>query len=459
LEQLDNPYEAPTAASARLVESGEPAELYSNKSFWGLTLTQFLGAFNDNVYKQILLLLFVAIPYGHEGKTVDLQGLAMGMFSAPFIFFSGYAGYLSDRFSKRRVIVVCKIAEIFIMSLGAVLFYLYAREGLKWWLVGTMATTLFCMGTHSAFFGPSKYAVMPEILREPDLPNANGLILMTTFLAIIFGTALAGGLKQYLKDDLWIAGLVCISISIIGTITSLTIYRVPPAIPNLKFDWSTVWIPQAIWQYFAVDRPLYIAVLVSSVFWGTASIVLLAINALGERQLKVTNLKTSLMVATISVGIAIGSVIAGHLSKQQFNTRVMKTGAWGLAICLGLMAIPAHNAQHHLLGYYGSVICLVVAGIFTGMFAVPLQTYMQVRPPKGLKGRMLATQNLLNWIGITLSSVLYYGVARFIEQGGYPNSIMFAITSVFMLGVAIFYHPRSEKLGEARSELTATSLS
>jgi acyl-[acyl-carrier-protein]-phospholipid O-acyltransferase/long-chain-fatty-acid--[acyl-carrier-protein] ligase len=448
LDEHSNPYRAPASAAVAVPATTASTGLFRDQSFWGLNLTQFLGAFNDNLYKQILLLLFVAVPIA-GGQTRNLQWLATFMFSIPFIFFSGFAGYLSDRFSKRTVIVGCKIAEIFIMALGGALFYLYSQAGLQWWLVVAMTITLFFMGTHSALFGPSKYGIMPEMLRDRDLPNANGFILMMTFLAIIFGSWLAGGLKEHLNRQLWIAGVVCVLIGMLGTLTSLLMRRVEPAIPDLRFDWSTIWIPRAIRQYFAVDRALLAAVVVSSVFWGTAAVVQMGVNAFGVLQLRVGEQRTSLMVATISIGIVVGSVVAGAMSQQRFNTRVLKSGAWGMAICLGLLAIPASNTQRHLLGYGGSIASLIMLGAFTGMFAVPLQVFMQIRPPKGLKGRMLATQNLLNWIGITFSALLYYGMDRLITAIGWPPSAVFGMTAVIMLLVAVLYRPQSSALGES----------
>ncbi len=410
--------------------------LVANGSFWGLTLTQFLGAFNDNLFKQILLLLFVSVPpWG------DLQWLATLTFSIPFILFSGYAGYLSDRYEKRRVIVLSKVAEIVIMVVGGVLFLLLARFHMTPWMVGLFCLTLFGMGAQSAFFGPGKYGILPELLPERHLPNANGFILMTTFLAIILGSAAAGGLMEWFRSRLWTAGAACTAIAVLGTWTSLQIRRVPVASPHLEFEWSTVAIPRDMRRYLRSDRPLLSAVAASSVFWMAAAIVQMAVNALGMLQLKVGDILTSYMVASTSLGIAIGSVVGAALSHQQFNTRVLKTGVWGMFASLTLLAIPAANPQQHLLGYYGSVVMLIVLGIFTGMFAVPLQVFMQARPPDALKGRMIATQNLLNWIGITASALLYFASSSFIRAIGGPPCWNFAFTAALLLGIGLLYHP------------------
>ena len=218
--------------------------LFRDLSFWGLVATQFFGAFNDNVFKQLMLLLAVQV-----NSSLDQQGLATVIFSLPFILFSGFAGYLSDRFSKPWIITLCKIAEIGIMALGMLAFLRYSQTGYNGLLV-----VLFLMGTHSAFFGPGKYGILPELFREEDLPRANGLILMTTFLAIIFGTALAGVLGDALVGEnndpsrMWIGSLVCMGIAAVGTCTSLLIRKLPPVNAGLKFHVDTLAIPRETLQ-------------------------------------------------------------------------------------------------------------------------------------------------------------------------------------------------------------------
>lgn len=411
--------------------------LYANGGFWGLVGTQFLGAFNDNLFKQILLLLFVEIP-----RLGDLQWLATLTFSVPFIVFSGYAGYLSDRYSKRRVIVLSKVAEIAIMAAGGLLFAVLAAWTMNAVLVGLLCFVLFSMGAQSAFFGPGKYGILPELLPEEQLPQANGFILMMTFVAIILGSACAGGMLDWFGDRLWTTGLACVGIAIAGTWTSAQVRPVPAASPSLAFDWSTVAIPHDVRSCLRRDLPLLTALIVSSVFWMAAAVVQMAVNTFGRLQLEVSDSRTSLMVASISFGIAVGSVLGAGLSRGRFNTRVLKAGVWGMFISLALLSVPAANEHRHLLGYAGSVVVLILLGVFTGMFAVPLQVFMQARPPEALKGRMIATQNLLNWIGITGSSLYYFAGSKTISALGWPPSANFAFTALLILGIGLLYHPR-----------------
>jgi MFS family permease len=410
---------------------------YAYLPFWAITATQFLGAFNDNLYKQILLLLFLI---KEDDQTRDLQWLATLSFSLPFVLFSGYAGYLSDRYSKRTVIVLSKVAEIVIMAMGIVAFAITRREGMVAWVIASLCFTIFLMGAQSTFFGPGKYGILPEFLAERLLPTANGFMLMTTFLAIILGSAVAGTLKEYFSDQLWKAGVVCTGIAVLGTITSLGVARVRAAQKDLPFDWSCIAIPQPLLEFFRQDRAAWGAVFISSVFWMAASMAQMAVNALGKSQLKVGEQRTSFLVASISIGIAAGSIAGGILSRQQFSRKVLATGLWGMVVGLLLLALPANNAQRHALGYFGSLIMLIVIGAFTGMFAVPLQVFLQMRPPRKLKGRMIATQNLLNWIGILASSPLYFAGLVVLSQFHWPPCVMFFFIASIMTAVGVYMH-------------------
>ena len=456
------PWASPEHGGQRKFDEVPPAQdslanrptLYRDPSFLGLSVTQFLGAFNDNLFKQILLLLFVAVPTAN-GTTADYQWLGTLAFSLPFILFSGYAGFLSDRFSKRTMIVQCKVAEIGIMLMGAVLFAILGNEALTPGMLVLFSAAIFLMGSQSAFFGPGKYGILPEMLRERDLPRANGFLLMTTFLAIIFGSALAGGLLEWLRDRLWVSGSTCVLIAVVGTATALLIRPVKAGQPNLPFEWSSVAIPRAMRRTLFKDRALIFAVGVSSLFWMAASLVQMAVNALGQNQLQVGEMRTSIMMAMISVGIAGGSILAGSLSRNRFNTRVLKTGAWGMVTCLALLSIPAvdppaGDATPNLLGYVGSVFVLVLLGGFTGMFAVPLQVFLQSRPPPGQKGRMIATQNLLNWVGITMSAGVYFLAGQWNLVSGWPGFIaFFGVPGTMMLLIAVLYHPRQRVAPDA----------
>jgi len=447
----DKPYQSPPTAETLLTDIDDAKKanrtpLFRDRSFWGMTATQFLGAFNDNIYKQTLLLLFVAVPWGVDSAgapiTKDLQGLGSLVFALPFILFSGFAGYLSDRYSKQRVIVCCKLAEIAIMIVGLTLFAVYDRVGMSLRMAGLFTVVLFLMGSHSAFFGPGKYGILPELFAERDLPAANGVILMTTFLAIIFGTSLSGSLMTAFPKDLWAIGLTCIGVAVCGVGTSLLVERTKAVRPGLPFQLGYLSVPREMRDLLARDRPLNAALWVSSVFWMAAAMVLLAVNSLGKTQFQATELATSVLVGSVSVGIATGSAVAGLVSGGRFHAGLLRTGAWGLFAFMALIALPGPR-QHHLLGYWGSLVCLVVLGGFTGMFAVPLQVLMQLRPPRELKGQMIATMNLLNWTGIVLGGALYQGITLALESLRWPPATAFLVMAAMLGAVAVLYRPAS----------------
>jgi acyl-[acyl-carrier-protein]-phospholipid O-acyltransferase/long-chain-fatty-acid--[acyl-carrier-protein] ligase len=434
---------AASSTSAPLDHSTLPP-LARDSSFWGMAITQFLGAFNDNLFKQLILLL--ATPTAAElasGKSGDNQSLAMVVFSVPFLAFSGIAGYVSDRISKRWVVVGAKVAEVLIMFLGFLGFWWYHVIGFN-----GMMIVLFLMGTHSAFFGPAKFGILPEMIRASDLPRANGIFLMLTFMAIIVGMAAAGGLLTFSGGRVWIGSLVCIAIAVFGVITAQLVRRLPAAQPTLKLHRSSWGIPAEILQLLRRDRQLLLAIIVVSMFWMVAGIVASAVNALGKTQLGLEDYQTSLLTTSISVGIAVGCVLGGYLSRDRVNGRVVKTGAVGLIATLVAMALPGGD-KHHLLGYRWSFPVLILMGAFTGMFVVPVQVIIQSRPPRAEKGRMIATMNQCTWLGIILGSLIFGACIWLLDWTLWPRSTIFAVTAILMLPVAIFYHPKDEALPES----------
>ena len=410
-----------------------------------MAITQFLGAFNDNLFKQLILLLAtpVAAQAAANEQGEDLQWAAMFVFAAAFLVFSGFAGFLSDRFSKRPLIILAKAAEIAIMLLGMIGFLFYAKIGF-----GGMLLVLFLMGTQSAFFGPAKYGILPEMVRGRDLPRANGIFLMLTFLAIIFGVALAGALLNWFGHGrVWIASLACVAIAILGTMTSLLVRPLPAAQPRLKYDWTCWTVSTEILGLLRQDRELLRAVVVVSIFWMIGGIVQPALNALGKTQLGLDELRVSALSAAVGIGIAAGCMLGGYFSRNRINPRVVTVGATGLIATMIAMSLPG-GQQRHLLGYWGSVPVLVLMGVFTGMFIVPIQVLLQSRPPRGDKGRMIATMNQCTWLGIIFSAVLYKLCIEALDATGGPRNLIFAVSAAIMLPVAIFYRPPDEQLGE-----------
>ncbi len=462
----------PNEASGETTKVAHPL---SNPSFVGYVLTQFLGAFNDNLFKQLMLLLAIpTVPLaanavadafeapvaevadggieqagGGEGDAAaggggsDLQGVATIVFGIPFVIFGGVAGYLADRFSKRRVIVLSKTAEIVVMGLG-----LGAFLASPWIGFSGLWVVMFLMGTQSAFFGPGKYGILPEMMRPNQLARANGIVLMTTFIAIIFGTALAGPLKDLVTPagldqlaaarHLWVASLVCIGVAIAGTLVSLLIHPVAAAAPRLGFSTEYLVVPKPMRGLLRRDRPLVLALAASCVFWLIAGLAVQAVNSLCKVQLSLSDTATSLLVALISIGIAIGGVTAGWLCRSGSHQRVIRIGMWGVVGCCAVLSITLPGIGL-LVGRWGLPIVLILLGAAAAFFSIPIQVFLQARPPAELKGRMIAVMNQANFFAIVMSGAVYLALDRLVIAMDWPRSAIFAAMALLFLPVAIFY--------------------
>ncbi len=458
--------------------------LWHDISYHAMNFTQFFGAFNDNLFKQLVLL--ICVDYFHETGHDD-QGMALLMFALPFVLFSGFGGYLSDRISKVLIIRAMKVAEIGVMAAG--FFALHAQNGRIEWLL----VVVFLMGTHSAFFGPPKYGILPELFRERDLPQVNGMIQMTTFLSIILGMVLASFIKEWFNDRLWIGSAACIVIAAVGTLTSLAIRRTPIAQPGLKFTKSALFVSGETARMLRTDKPLLMVLVISSLFWFLGGVIQPAVNAFGRLQMEYGDGRTGLLAVCMAIGIMVGCLWAGGAARGKIRTGFVKFGAWGIVACLGALAAigsatgvsleqskadakasTSKSSENASAGAQQSAatsaerapeslaemlrptstietvcrVLLVGVGFFAGFFYVPLAVIMQVRPPAEQKGRMIGAMNLINWIGIVLAAVFYLVVIEACKLLEIRVSWIFAMSAAVMLPVAMFYRPKIELRSE-----------
>jgi MFS family permease len=410
--------------------------------FWGMTMTQLLGAFNDNLFKQ-LVLLYCLTAAGAQGG--DYQPIAFFLFSIPFVFGSGFSGFLADRYSKRTLIISCKFGEIVVMVAGVLAFGI----GGLW----APLLVLFLMGLQSTVFGPSKYGILPEMLRARDLPSANGIIQMTTFVAVIFGGALAGELKE-LVDEHQVAGLQwicwgCVSIAVVGTLLSFTVRRTPVAVPGLQFTSSMLCALDRPTRALLRKNPLVVTVLlISSLFWFVGGTMHQLVNEFGVYQWKIGDAKTSRLLASIGVGIAIGCISATLLSRHRINFRLVNRGALGMAGCLlSLWAIGwAAPDPVPVMWMWAAGGVLLVLGFCAGIFVVPLQVFLQVSPTEDLKGRMMGTMNLINFCGIVFSAVAFFAFRSLWAEIDAPISWTFPVLALVVLPVAVLFRPPEQEL-------------
>jgi len=446
--------------------AGQSGSVFQDRSFHGLAVSQLLGAFNDNLFKQLVLLLCVgrAAQSATAGaEPADLQPVAMAVFAVPWLLFSGFAGVLSDRTSKRSGVVLFKAIEILVMGAGLLAFL----SGELWALM----LVLFFMSAQSTFFGPAKYGILPELFRERDLPTVNGVFQMTTFVAIIFGMAAAGYARDWLPGQEGLAWTSCgaILVAMLGTLTALPIRRTPPAQPELRFSWRAMGIDPENWRLLKSDRFIRGVLLVSALFWFSGAVVQQAVNSFGKRELELSDTRTSLLAASLGIGIAIGCVLGGQLSKNRVRFGLVRAGAWGLVGSLATLVLvsqlraggvaslnlsaPAGNAILNASPIeWLSRLALAGVGAFGGIFIVPLQVCLQTAPPESQKGRMIATMNFANWVGILLSALFYF-LGDTLRRGigdamnvALPPAVMFGALAVVLIPVAVFYRPTDREL-------------
>lgn len=445
--------------------NSEPAlNIARDRSFWGLAGGQFLGAFNDNLFKQLVLLLCVerAVKDGREPSAY--QWIALLLFALPWVLFSGLAGFIADRTSKQRGIVLYKALEIAI-TLAGVAAFLTDR------LVPVLVV-LFLLSTHSAFFGPNKYGILPELFRKRDLPQVNGVFQMMTFLAIIFGMALAGYGKQLLPGQSGLAQLSSwsVGIAIVGTLAVLAIRPTPIAQPGLAWSWLALGVSRETFQLLKSDPFLRRVLLMSSAFWFMGGVVQPSVNVLGKVELHLGDARTSLLAACLGIGIAAGCVLAGKLSARRVRFGVVRLGAWGMVLGLASLTALAFAARSLPVGSipkesFGQMLgsasmiewlsraALIELGAAAGLFVVPLQVVLQVTPPESFKGRMIGTMNLINWLGILLSAVFVgaFGKLRLLANAASPGlelppSVIFGALAVLALPIALLYRPADREL-------------
>ncbi|OGX37495.1 MAG: hypothetical protein A3D87_08765 [Omnitrophica WOR_2 bacterium RIFCSPHIGHO2_02_FULL_50_17] len=360
--------------------------------FKALLITQFLEAFNDNALKVVVI--FVAMDYfAQQGLGTLFVSLAGAVFILPFLLFSTYAGYLADRFSKKKIIVAAKIAELFILLAGLAVFIKIHMGG--------MLVVLFFMGMHSAFLSPSKYAILPEILKEDALSEGNGQLQMGTYAAIILGQACGGYLLQIFKMEIFKVYFVFIGIAVAGILTSLLISPVPPSGSRRKVEWNFMKEVVQNTRYIRANRTIFLSIvgLVYFAFLGglfQPNILLYARTMMG-----VDHLLSSLLLVSVSLGIGIGGLMAGRFSDQKIELGLVPLGAVGLSLFSILLGF-------HYQSYYNVCLTLFLLGLSSGFYLVPLNTLVQYESPTDQRGRIIATNNFFSFAAILAASLSIY---------------------------------------------------
>jgi MFS family permease len=408
-------------------------QLLSSRRFLPMFLTQFLGAFNDNVYKQALLLV---ITYGwiqqQYASVSTLNNLAALLFILPYFIFSATAGQIADKYERSHLIRLLKILEIIIMLLAMIGFL----TGQLWLLL----LGLFLMGTQSTFFGPIKYAILPEVLKPHELMSGNALFQSGTSIAILLGMILGGAVIALSSGDMTWISLTVLFIAILGYISSrfILVQNIPA--PELNVDWNFFRTSIQTIQY-AKNLPLIFTILLgNSWYWFYGATYLTQIPQMTQQNLYASENVVSLLLTLFSVGIGVGSLLCRKIGGSEVNLKMVPFGMIGLTVFAFYLAaamqfIPVHTGEHFGLaevfkqgwGYYHVMLAVTLLGISGGFYIVPLYAMMQAYSPPSHRARVVAANNILNAVFMVSSAIFSIIILSLLQI---DIKILFAITAI-----------------------------
>src|SRR5690349_3391149 len=401
--------------------------------FW----TQFLGALNDNVFKNALVILFA---FGIAQSSLDptvLVNLAGGIFIFPFFLFSATSGQLADKIEKTRIIRGVKLLEIAIMCVGAIGFWLTSAP--------ILMACLFCMGIHSTLFGPVKYSILPQHLEDDELIGGNALIEMGTFVAILIGTLLGGVLIALGTSGPLIVGAVTIGVAVAGWLTSR---GVPPALPDdpgLQIGWNPFVETWRLLGFAREIRSVWLSVLGIGWFWLYGALFLAQFPDLGKEVLGGDEHVVTLLLALFSIGIGVGCMLCERLSGGAVELGLVPFGAFGLtvfALDLAWATSVAAGAPNTIdVGtfltsgaHWHVAIALMLIGVFGGFFIVPLLAFVQQRADPRHLSRVIAANNVVSAAFMVTAAI--GGVA--LRKSGLSIPQLFLVTAVMNAAVSIY---------------------
>lgn len=393
--------------------------LVRTRRFLPLFVTQLLGAFNDNLFKNAMILFVVYSVYSSESAEAKFSAIASGVFIIPFFLLSALAGQLADMRDKAKIIRVVKFCEILIMLVGgAGLVLAWQGFAIHEFAIPLMLLALFAMGVHSTFFGPIKYAILPQHLKTDEVLAGTGLVEAGTYIAILAGTILAGWLPVE-----WSAGLV-VGIAAIGYIAGRQVPPAPPLSTVEPLDFHFIRSSIALVRNTMHDRRVYLAIMAISFFWTIGAVLFIQFPPLAKNVLSANPKVASLFLVIFSVGIAIGSVSINALLKGTVSARyspisVIAMGAsvaafyfvarlWDTVPIEGLLDVGRFIAHPYAVPL---LLSLLLIAIFGGMFVVPLYAFLTTFVDKSQTARTIAANNIVNSGAMVIGSLLAVGLS------------------------------------------------
>ncbi|MBW2369167.1 MAG: MFS transporter [Deltaproteobacteria bacterium] len=403
--------------------------------FW----TQFFGAFNDNVFKNGLV-IFIAFQttQAMAEKSHLLINVAAGMLILPFFLFSSLAGQIADKYEKGLLIRYVKIVEIIIMCLVAAAFILNSLFALL--------LLMFMMGTQSTFFGPLKYSIIPQHLTPGEVVGGNAMVEMGTFVSILLGTIAGGILIQLNHGTYWIA-CALVLFALCGYLFSRFIPQAGPAAPELKINWNLAAETWNIVKLAGKNRSVFLSILGISWFWFLGVSYLTQLPKFTKDFLHAGESVVTLLLALFSVGVGIGSLLCERLSGKKVELGLVPLGSLGLSV-FGIDLFFAYHlpAATHLMGIRefifvpGAIRVLadfVLIGLFGGFYIVPLYAMVQIRTSTAVRSRIIAANNILNALFMVLATVLAIFTSSILKLS-IPQ--LFLLIAVGNIGVAIYIY-------------------
>jgi len=412
-------------------------ELLRTRRFAPFFWTQFLGALNDNLFKNALVILFAFGAAESALSTDVLVNLAAGVFILPFFLFSATSGQLADKLEKSRIIRAVKLLEIGIMCVGAIGFQLRS--------VPVLLVALFAMGVHSTLFGPVKYSILPQHLREDELVGGNALVEMGTFVAILVGTILGGVLVAIAGWGSVVVSVATIGIAVAGWLVSRGVPAAPADDPSLRIRWNPV---TETWRMVGFAREVhsvFLSILGISWFWFYGSLFLAQFPGLGRDLLGGDEHVVTLLLTVFSIGIGLGCMFCERLSAGVIELGLVPFGSIGLTLFALDLAWATHVAAAHttsldVAGFLASprhwrvAADLMLIGVFGGFFIVPLLAFVQHRSEARHRSRIIAANNIVNAFFMVVAA----GIGIVLRMNGFTIPQLFLFTAIVNALVAIY---------------------
>ena len=395
---------------------GQPRTL---GGFWSLIAVQFQGAFSDNALKWLVGFLVLNQTLSKQERDFWFVLIVPLLFAVPFLLFSIPGGYLADKHSKRGVTIYTKVFEFCVMCLAT--FALAANR------LDIAGVSLFLACTQGAVFGPTKYGLLPELLPLSKLSWGNGIIELTTLLAAIIAALAGGFLAQTFHGRQIYSGFIFLALTVLGLLVSFGISKVPAADPARRFNWDVPGEFVSEIRSMRSDSTLWTAVVANTFFWFLGSLILLNIVLYSTDILRVDEKHSSYLLAALSLGIGVGSFLAGLLSGKKIQLGMILPGLAGILLMAALLARPG-------ISYLAVLIQLALLGVAGGFFVVPVNALIQQRPKPQEKGRAIAVANLLSFVGVALQPVAQYAMIRL----GHPDPSRVFLVAAFLCLLAGF---------------------